>query len=156
MKLSTSITSGPSPGSVPAPHARGGRDVEHTVELADVPERERPQEGAQCRGCHHPMPQDQAGRPGPEHVHLIDPIGAREHLVQQRHHLPTRQRRAGQPRVKPDRLVHQFLDLQTVRERRGHQQSGVADQSLLIETPRAPNRGSPGQPVRPLRHAPYE
>ena len=122
---------------VTRPGARGPRArerlVEHPVELPDVPEGERPQKRPERRRRHHPMPQDQARAPGSQHVHVIDRVRAGQHAVHQRHHLAARQARARRPGVQPHRLVHQLLDPQPLRERRGHQQAGVADQPLLVE-----------------------
>ena len=51
----------PVPRSAAGGPRAGERDIEHAVELADVPERERAQERPECRRRHHPVPQDQAG-----------------------------------------------------------------------------------------------
>ena len=94
------------------------RPVDDQVELADMPERERPQERPERRRRHHPVPQDQLRAPGAEHVHVIDAVRASEHAVHQRHHLPARQRRPRHPVPQPHRLVHQILDPEAVRQRR--------------------------------------
>jgi len=109
------------------------RDIEDSVELADMPERERTQKRPERGRRHHPVPEDQARAPGSEHVHVIDAVRPGEHPVHQRHHLTARQARSRRPGVEPHRLVHQLLDPQPLRERRGHQQSGVADEPLLVE-----------------------
>ena len=126
-----SITNGPSPGPA-LPRVRE-RLIEHPINLADMPEGERPQKRPQRGGSHHPVPQDQAGASGSEHVHVIDRVRAGQHPVHQRHDLAARQRRPRQPGVKPHRLVYQLLDPQPIRQRGCHQQAGVTDQPLLIE-----------------------
>ncbi len=131
----------------------GERDVEHPVELADVPEGERAQERPQCRRGHHPVPEDQARGAGTQQVHVLDAVRAGEHPVHQRHHLAARQRRPRPPIRKPHRLVHQLLKTQPVSQRRRGQQSRVADEPLLVELhphPVGPRR--PGRNVRPVVH----
>jgi len=66
------------------------RDVVHGFELADMTERERPQERAERRGCHHPMRHHRLRRPGTQHVGMIDVRTAGEHRVHQRQHLAPR------------------------------------------------------------------
>jgi hypothetical protein len=100
----------PVPGSRPGlPRARE-RDIKHAVELADMPERERPQERSERGGGHHPVPENELGRSGSEQVHVINRVRAGEHPVHQRHHFAAGQARTRQPGVKPDRLVHQLLE----------------------------------------------
>jgi hypothetical protein len=84
------------------------RDIEDSVELADMPERERTQKRPERGRRHHPVPEDQARAPGSEHVHVIDAVRPGEHPVHQRHHLTARQARSRRPGVEPHRLVHQL------------------------------------------------
>ena len=99
-------------------------------------ERERPQERSQGRRGHHHMPQHQPGRPGAQHVHVIDAVSAGEHPVHQAHHLAARQRRARSPGIEPHTVVHQPLNPQPPGQRPGQQQPRIADQPLLIEPDR--------------------
>ena len=106
------------------------------VELADMPERERPQKRPQRRRGHHRVPQHQAGRPGAQHVHVIDAVSAGEHPMHQAHHLAARQRRPRCLGIEPHTVVHQLLDTQPLGQRPRQQQPRVADQTLLIEANR--------------------
>ncbi len=125
------------------------RDIQDAVELTDVPEGERAQERPERRGCHHPVPEDQTGRTGPQHVHLIDAVRPGDHPVHQRHDLAARQRRARSARVKPHRLVHRLLDPEPLGEGRRDQQPGVADQPLIVELdPHRIETRRPGRNVR--------
>jgi hypothetical protein len=110
MKLSMSITNGPSPTPAPGLPRPPERDIKDTVELADMPEGERAQERPHRRGRHDPVPEDQPGRACPQRVHLIDAVSPAEHPVDQAHHLAAGQRCARGKRVKAHRLVDRLLD----------------------------------------------
>jgi len=125
------------------------RDIEDSVELADMPERERTQKRPERGRRHHPVPEDQARAPGSEHVHVIDAVRPGEHPVHQRHHLTARQARSRRPGVEPHRLVHQLLDPQPLRERRGHHQTRVTDEPFLVE--RHPHRIEVDRPFGNVR-----
>jgi hypothetical protein len=109
------------------------RLVEDMVELAHMPERERPQERPQRRRGHHRMPQHQPGRPGAQHVHVIDAVRAGEHPVHQAHHLTALQRRARSLGIQPHAVVHKLLDTQPLGQGPCQQQTRVGDQTLLIK-----------------------
>ena len=66
------------------------RFADHPVELADMTERERPQERPQRRGSHHPEPQHSLRRPRAQHVRVIDMRTAREDRRDQRQHFAAR------------------------------------------------------------------
>ena len=47
---------------------------EETIQLADVTERERAQERATRRWCHHPMPQHLVGGTRAQHINIVDAV----------------------------------------------------------------------------------
>lgn len=72
-------------GAPCAPHLADDR-----LELADVTEGERPQEGAQGRRRHDPVREDRFGRTGAQHVSVVDVSGAGDHGVDDGEHLASR------------------------------------------------------------------
>ena len=101
-------------------------------ELADMPERERPQERPQRRRRHHPMTQHRGGRTGAQHVRVVDVGAARDHRVGQRQHLPARSG-STDTTAKLHRLVDHRLQREPLGHRCGQQQTGVRDQIRIIE-----------------------
>jgi hypothetical protein len=126
---------------------RPGHDLaDHRLELADMPEAERPQEDAQRGGGHHPMTQHPPGVPGAQDVGVVDVAGAGDKGVHQRQHLAARSGAADQT-GHTDRSVHQRRDTEPGRQRRDHDQPGVGHQPLIVEAHR--------QPVRDVRYWPH-
>jgi hypothetical protein len=114
---------------LPRASQRLGQDA---VELAHVPEGERAQERPQRRRGQHPVPEHQPGAAGAQDVTVGDRVGAQQHRVHQRQHLPPRPRPARSAR-QADRLVDQLLEPEPLRQRRRQQQPGVRDRPLVIE-----------------------
>jgi len=129
MNESTSTTQRRSPGPAPAAHARVGQDA---VELADVPERERPQERPERRRRRDRVPEDLTTSPRAQQVAVIDAVRAECHRRDERHDLRARVRRA-RPVTEVDAAVNQRLDPQTPRERGRQHDPGVGDRPLIIE-----------------------
>jgi pimeloyl-ACP methyl ester carboxylesterase len=108
---------------------RRGQDA---VELADMPERERAQERAQRRGRHHAMPDDVGGAARPQHVAVVDAIGAQRHRRHQRHHLGALVARAG-PIAQIDGIVDDRLKPKPPGKRGDQRRAGMRDRALIIE-----------------------
>src|ERR1700685_4080830 len=89
MKLSTSITNRPAPAPAPPAHTRVRHSPRTPLELTNMPERERPQERAERRGCRHPS-QQPVRPPRTQHLRVIDAVTAEHHREQQPEHLATR------------------------------------------------------------------
>ena len=94
------------------------------VELANVAEGERPQERAQGRGRHHPMPEDLLGAPRPEDIGVIDRVATGHHRVQQGQHLTAGPVRTGSV-AEVDQLIDHGLHAQPFSQRGGQCQAGV-------------------------------
>src|SRR5690606_41778204 len=60
---------------------RGQRLLGEPVELADMAEGERPKEGPYRRRRRDPMPQYRCGRPGAQHVYVIDAVRPSDHRL---------------------------------------------------------------------------
>jgi hypothetical protein len=97
MKESTSITS--PPGGGPGTRLpRAAQDLaEHVVELADVPERKRPQERAERRRRHRPMPKHRVNPGRAPDIAVTDAVRAEQHRVNQREHLGPGRDAPGRP-----------------------------------------------------------
>ena len=118
------------------------RSAQHGVELADVTERERPQEAAHCGGGHHLERQHPLGCPGPQHVDVIDVGRPGEHRRDQRQHLATWPRR-----TRLDPRVDQRLETKTDHQRRRHHQPRIGHDPAVIK-----GRLQPVDPARRCRH----
>jgi len=104
----------------------------HLVELADVPEGKRAQEGPNRRWGHDLVAEHAVGGSRAQQLHIIDAVPARHQRVHQRQQLapwvgPTR------PVTKIHHLVGDLLDLQPLGQRRRQQQPGTGDGTLVIE-----------------------
>jgi len=107
--------------------------AEQRVEVADMPEGERTQERPERRRRRHPAAQQPSGAPGPEHVAVVDAVGAEHHRVDQRHHLAPRVGSTCPVAAQPHKLPSERLDTQPLRERRDQHHAGVRDRPLIIE-----------------------
>jgi hypothetical protein len=105
---------------------------EHPIQLADVPERERPQERPKRRRRRDPMPEHRGGLPRAQHVAVLDAVSAQDHRADHRHHLATRIR-AALALAEIHARVDQLLDPQPARQQRGHHHAGVGDRPLIVE-----------------------
>ena len=85
-----------------------------------MPERERPQERSQCRRGHHPVTENTFGRPGTEHVGVVDMRTTGGDRVHQCHDLPARTV-AADASHEADRRVGQGLEIETGRHRGGQE-----------------------------------
>jgi hypothetical protein len=119
---------------------------DHRVELADMPERERPQQRAQGGRGHHPERQHRRGRPGAQHVGVIDVAAPGQDRGHQRQHLAARAGPAD-PADQPHRLADQFLHPETGHQRRRYHQPGVRHQARVVE--------DRFDPVDPARYSPH-
>ncbi len=108
------------------------RQAEDAVELADMPEREGPQERPERRRRHRAMTKDRLGVAGPQDVTVIDAVRTQQHRVHQRQHLAPRPRRA-RPTAKPDGRVDQRLKAQPAAEGDREHQARVNDDTLIIK-----------------------
>ena len=109
------------------------RLAEQRVELAHVPERERPQKRPQRRRRRQPAAQQPPRAPGPQHVAVVDAVSAHDHREQQRHHLAPRVRGARQVAAQPHQPASERLDPQPPSERRDQRDPGVRDHALIVE-----------------------
>jgi hypothetical protein len=108
------------------------RCCDHRIELADVPEGERPQEGAERGGRHHPEGQHPCRRPCAQAVGVVDVGGAGQDRRHQRQYLATR-KGAPDASTETHRLVHQRFETQAHREGRRHEEPCCGHQRRLIE-----------------------
>ena len=115
-------------------------------ELADMTERERPQERPDRRGGHHSMTEHPGRRPGTQDVGMIDVRSARDHRMHEGQHLAPR---AGATDLADEahRRVDQRLQPEPLRERRDEQQPGIGDEIRVIE-----GRVDPVERMRYSRH----
>ena len=97
------------------PHALQGQ-IEHPVELTDMPEAECAQKGAERRGRHHPVSEHKPRAARTQDVHLIDAVRPGEHPVHEREHLAPRQRRARHALSQMNRVIDQLLELEPASE----------------------------------------
>jgi hypothetical protein len=98
------------------------------VELADEPERESAQERADRRGCHHLERQHRLGRARPDHIGVVDVGGPGEHRRDQRAHLPAR---VGGSGANPS--CRELFETEPRHQRGGDDQSGIGDQTVMVE-----------------------
>ena len=126
------------------------RYPEQPVELAHVPERERAQKRSQRRWRRQPAAEQSPRPPGPQHVAVVEAVGAEHHREQQRHHLATRVRRARPVAPQPHRTLRERLDPQPPSERRDQRDPGVTYDPLVVELDR-----QAVQSDRPRHPAPY-
>ena len=103
-----------------------------SFELADVPERERPQERPQRRRGHHTVAEHRRCRAGAQHVGVIDVRPARKDRMDQRQHLPA-WLGATDPADQTNRVIDQRPQVEPVSECRRHDQPGVGDQTVVVE-----------------------
>ena len=111
---------------------------QHRFELADVTERERPQERPDRRGRRRLESQHPPGAPGAQHPDMIDMSAARDHRGDHRENLRARVRgtRAHPPLDQPQQT-------QTGHQRARQDQARVGHQALMIN-----RRCEPVQPAR--------
>ena len=109
------------------------RPAEQRVELAHVPERERPQERPQRRRRRQPAAQQPPRAARPQHIAVVDAVGAQHHREQQRHHLAARVGRARPIAPQPHQPTRERLDPQPRRERRDQRDPRVRDDPLIVE-----------------------
>jgi hypothetical protein len=108
------------------------RLADHPIELADVPEGERPQERAQRRRRHHFERQHLVGCSGTQPVGVIDVTPSREDRSHQSEHLAARSGTA-HPANQSKRLVDQRFQAEAHHQRCRHDQAGIGDQCLVVE-----------------------
>jgi hypothetical protein len=120
---------GPGPG-----HPRAlERLCEQPVQLADMTEGERAQERAQRRRRRQPAAEQPVRTSRPEHVGVVDAVGAKHHRQQQRHHLAARVGGARPAAAQPHQPCRPRLDPEPLRERRNQRHAGIRDHPLIIE-----------------------
>ena len=140
---------------LPRPRERLTEDL---VELANMPEGERPQERAQRRGRRDPAPEQPPRAARSQHLAVIDAVGAQRHRVDQRHHLPARVRRTRTIRAQAHTTRDQRLQPQPPGERRDQRDPRVRDDPVVVKTD--PHAVQSDRPVivhhqgDPLRRAP--
>ncbi len=103
------------------------------VELTDMPKGERPQERPQCRRGRQPPAQQPARAARTQHIAIIDRIGAEQHRVDQRHHLPARVRRPRTITTKRHQATHERLNPEPPRKHRDERYPSVRNDPLIIE-----------------------
>jgi hypothetical protein len=94
------------------------RHSQQSVQLTHVPERERPQKRPKRRGRRQPAPEQPPGAPGPEHVGVVDAVGAQHHRNDKRYHLAPRAGRPGPIAAQSHQIPRQRLDPQPLGQRR--------------------------------------
>ena len=101
------------------------------VELAHMPERERPQERPLRRRGHHIKGQHRARRARPQPLHVVDAAAPHQRRRHQRQHLAARARarRAAQTH----RVVDQSLQTQPIHHRARQQQPRIGHQRPIVE-----------------------
>ena len=122
------------------------RQLGRFVELAHMPERERPQKRPSSRRRHHRERQHRRRRARPQPLHIVDTAPAHQHRRHQRQHLATRPRPRHTP-VEAHRVVDQRLQTQPVHHRARQQQPPIPHQRPIIEHCL--------QPVDPTCYAPH-
>jgi hypothetical protein len=110
--------------------SQGLRD--HLVELTDMAKSKGPKEYAECGRCHHPVGKHGFGRPGTEHLDMVDVAGSRHDRVHEAQHLATGHCPTHTAR-QPQARVDQRLEAETNDECRDEQKSGVGDEVRLVE-----------------------
>jgi hypothetical protein len=105
---------------------------EETIQLADVTERERAQERATRRRCHHPMPQHLVGGTRAQHINIVDAVTPNRHRREQRQDLAARPRRT-RPAAQIDELVGCVFDTERLATHRDQAQPGVRHRVVVVE-----------------------
>ena len=105
---------------------------QHSIELANMPERERPQERAQRRGCRDAMTEHRAGLSRAQHVAVLDAVRTEHHCRDQAHYFAPRVRRP-RPVAEIDRLIDQRRQPQPASQQRGQHHASIRDDPLIIE-----------------------
>jgi hypothetical protein len=103
------------------------------VELAHVPERERPQKRAKGRRRRDPAAEQPARTPGPEHIGVVDAVGAQHHRVDHGHHLAPRVCRPRPVAPQPHQPLREQLDPKPPSQRRCQHHASVRNDSLVVE-----------------------
>ena len=123
----------------PGPAKRCGHDL---VQLADVAEGERAQEGPEGGGGHGAVRQDRLGVAGAQHVGIVDRVPAEDHRLHEGHDLAPGPGRTGSvPEVHGG--VHELLEAQTLGQGRGQHDPGVGHRDVhpsrlpLVSLPQA-------------------
>src|SRR5680860_1157124 len=109
------------------------RLTQQLVELAYVPEGERPQEGAERGGRRNPAAEQPVRATGAQHVCIVDRVGAEHHRVKERHHLATG---VGGTRLlapQPHQLAGQRLESESLGERRDQRHAAVGNRPLVVK-----------------------
>jgi hypothetical protein len=109
------------------------RSAQQPVELADMPERKRPQKRSQRRRRRDPAPEQPARTARAQDIAVIDAVSAQHHRVQQRHHLAARVRATRPITTQPHPIPRERLDTKPLGERRDEHHPGIRDRPLIIE-----------------------
>jgi hypothetical protein len=109
------------------------RLAEQRVELADMPERKRPQERPQRRRCRDPAAQQPARAARAQHAAVIDAVGAQHHRVEQRHHLAARVGATRPIATQPHAVLRERLDTEAPGERRDEHHPGIGHRAFVVE-----------------------
>ena len=111
--------------------ARRPRPCEHRlgelVELTDVAEVEAPQEGPEGGGCHHLVGKDRTGRPGAQHVGVIDAVRPGDHGVHERRDPAPRER------GDVDELLGERFQTETRAQHADEREAGISDRVVVVE-----------------------
>jgi hypothetical protein len=108
------------------------RHRQQPLQLAHMPEAERAQEDAERRGRQHALPKQHLPTPGPQHVAIVDRIGAKRHRLHERADLAPRPRSTGTS-AQLDRLLDQPLQAQPLDQGARHHHPSVGNQALVVE-----------------------
>ena len=120
-------------GSRTGPPRARDRLGQQPVELADMPERERAQEGPQGGGRRQPAAQQPPCATGSEQLAVIDRVGTQQHREDQRHHLAPRVRRPRPLAPQPHQPPSQTLDPQPLRKRGDQRNPRVRNNPLIVK-----------------------
>jgi len=107
--------------------------TEYLVELADMPESERPQERSQRGGRRHPATQKPARAARTQYLAVIDAVRAQRHRIDQRHHLPARVRPTRPTRPQAHTTPDQTLKAQPLGECRDQRDPSVRDDPIVVK-----------------------
>ena len=121
------------------PERPGGAQglADHPLELTDVAEGERAQEGPERRGRHHPVLEHLGARSGAQHVGVVDVAGPGHHGMDERQDLASRPEPADAPR-QVDGGVTELLEPEPLGQGGDEHQPGVGHQVRLVEGHRDP------------------